>query len=201
MSWLHDNGAAIYQGWMDYGCKNRQFVYLLVAPGAVDREFILLGEAKAAGAAFVASESLPPRPRPRLIARCTRCKAPRRDKEQEHPGVCVCGGHIFDVPFHQVIEELRSAIRGIANAEASATRMHQCVGAEELLDLLERSERPAYCCSGTRKACDHPQGCSACRQPEPKAGYKPEEPISIFNHPPLASMSLRELEELERSWP
>lgn len=36
--------------------------------------------------------------RERLIARCSKCDTPQRDKEQEHPGVCVCGGYIDDVP-------------------------------------------------------------------------------------------------------
>lgn len=30
--------------------------------------------------------------------------------------------------------------------------------------------------------------------------YDPSEPISIFNHPPILSMSLREVNEWERSW-
>jgi hypothetical protein len=27
-----------------------------------------------------------------------RCLSPRRDKDQEHPGVCVCGGYLTDEP-------------------------------------------------------------------------------------------------------
>jgi len=37
---------------------------------------------------------------------------------------------------------------------------------------------------------------------EPFEGrYDSGRPISIFNHPPFAQMSLREFGELERSWP
>ena len=32
-----------------------------------------------------------------LTPACTNCPTPQRDKEQEHPGVCVCGGYIMDV--------------------------------------------------------------------------------------------------------
>jgi hypothetical protein len=37
--------------------------------------------------------------RPRLVVVCSRgCADPRRDKEQEHPGMCVCGGYLTDEP-------------------------------------------------------------------------------------------------------
>jgi len=33
----------------------------------------------------------------RLVVKCSnRCAAPERDKEQEHPGICVCGGYLTD---------------------------------------------------------------------------------------------------------
>jgi hypothetical protein len=35
----------------------------------------------------------------RMRVVCSRgCAAPRRDKEQEHPGICVCGGFLTDEP-------------------------------------------------------------------------------------------------------
>ncbi len=33
------------------------------------------------------------------------------------------------------------------------------------------------------------------------APYDPSQPISIFNHPPFSQMSIREIQELEESWP
>jgi IclR helix-turn-helix domain len=37
--------------------------------------------------------------RPRMVVVCSRaCANPRRDKEQEHPGICVCGGFLTDEP-------------------------------------------------------------------------------------------------------
>ena len=38
---------------------------------------------------------LPPVSHP-LVARCSRCDTPKRDPEQDHPGICVCGGYITD---------------------------------------------------------------------------------------------------------
>lgn len=29
---------------------------------------------------------------------CSGCSTPRRDPEQDHPGVCVCGGFLTDPP-------------------------------------------------------------------------------------------------------
>jgi hypothetical protein len=41
---------------------------------------------------------VPKRRAAETVMRCSRCEYPTRDKEQEHPGICVCGGYIDDVP-------------------------------------------------------------------------------------------------------
>ncbi len=38
------------------------------------------------------------------IPQCSGCSTPTRDKEQEHPGICVCGGAIYDKPDFRVMD-------------------------------------------------------------------------------------------------
>jgi PHP family Zn ribbon phosphoesterase len=32
----------------------------------------------------------------RLMTTCSKCAKPQRDREQEHPGICECGGYLTD---------------------------------------------------------------------------------------------------------
>lgn len=38
-------------------------------------------------------------PRMKLKTRCTKCSTPQRDPDQDHPGICICGGYLEDVPI------------------------------------------------------------------------------------------------------
>ena len=42
-----------------------------------------------------------------MITKCSECRGPRRDPEQEHPGVCVCGGYLTDREINICVPVLR----------------------------------------------------------------------------------------------
>lgn len=52
------------------------------------------------------------------------------------------------------------------------------------------------------KEAGHPLYADKPAKPEDKEPeFNPAHPISIFNHPPFPSMTLRQVQELEDSWP
>ncbi len=40
---------------------------------------------------------------------CSKCKNPKRDPNQEHPGICICGGYLDDFPSFEIsLDEARA---------------------------------------------------------------------------------------------
>jgi hypothetical protein len=60
----------------------------------------------------------------------------------------------------------------------------------ELRETLRQAGHPLYA--------DKP---AKTKSEEPAPVYDPASPINIFNHPPFPSMTLRQVHELEDSWP
>lgn len=87
---------------------------------------------------------------PKTKIQCSRCSTPLRDKDQDHPGICTCGGFLDDVP----VKELRwiitnyEFIRGKANL---AVLLPYC-GPRTFL-ILDESSSVRGCDSAQTDAC------------------------------------------------
>lgn len=66
-----------------------------------------------------------------LVPRCSKCSTPKRDPEQEHPGVCVCGGYIDDVP-RTLADPINLRFDGTDPAAAKWAREHASKIADDI---------------------------------------------------------------------